>query len=583
MSLTLNESVQMHPIVGKEKEMIQNNAGGYGFKLEDTKRVLRFFVLGSESNYYKSGAQVTMENLKCIENLLKENKGLEMLSIAKDCYTNNRVPKLDPLFMALATASRYGTREGEADNEYAVSVRRAAFELVKELRTLAHVYTFLAYRKVAGKSGGWNRMAKSALINWVSKHTARNLLYQGFKYMKRNDWSLRDVLRCVHMKPEKLPTDMQFALKTIVSGFGESLEEMYVKSLQHELVDTKDFNNVVDYARCVDELKKMTNDNVDQIPRIVELIHKHRFTREFLPTWALRHVEVWNTLLLSHDKTRVTMPITALVRNLGVMTERGVFNDVDVTNKVVAHLQNKEVIKRGRVHPVQMVLAWFTYEMGHGVKGKLRWETNNDILKALEAGFYVSFGNVQKTGLNILHALDASGSMSSYIAGLPLSALKAVVVMAMCFSRSEDPKTQKFGIFSSNGNNWSQNIGFKYVDMPNDSSFDTVRKIVSIADWGCTNCTLPVTKAIEEFEATGKIYDAIIMYTDHDTNIGRQHLSPELKRYRKLTGKNTKFFVIATTASGVTVVDPKDEHSYELVGFDTEVPNILHKALTGEL
>jgi 60 kDa SS-A/Ro ribonucleoprotein len=43
---------QARPISGREKEMLPNNAGGYGFQLDDWERLERFLILGSESGTY---------------------------------------------------------------------------------------------------------------------------------------------------------------------------------------------------------------------------------------------------------------------------------------------------------------------------------------------------------------------------------------------------------------------------------------------------------------------------------------------------------------------------------------------------
>ena len=82
----------------------------------------------------------------------------------------------------------------------------------------------------------------------------------------------------------------------------------------------------------------------------------------------------------------------------------------------------------------------------------------------------------------------------------------------------------------------------------------------------------------------GDRQDAFIIYTDNDTNASNQkHAMTVLKEYRERTGIQAKLIVIATTATNVTIADPKDPLTFEIVGFDSEAPKLLHKYLTDDL
>src|SRR5437763_70152 len=56
---------QTEPIPGKD--MVQNNAGGYAFSVDDMQRLQRFLILGSSSpTYYSSARKLTKENLDVV-------------------------------------------------------------------------------------------------------------------------------------------------------------------------------------------------------------------------------------------------------------------------------------------------------------------------------------------------------------------------------------------------------------------------------------------------------------------------------------------------------------------------------------
>jgi len=58
--------------------MAPNYGGGYGFKRPQMKRALAWLILGSENNYYKPGAVVTMENVTCIKSILTSDEGCQL-------------------------------------------------------------------------------------------------------------------------------------------------------------------------------------------------------------------------------------------------------------------------------------------------------------------------------------------------------------------------------------------------------------------------------------------------------------------------------------------------------------------------
>lgn len=99
---------------------------------------------------------------------------------------------------------------------------------------------------------------------------------------------------------------------------------------------------------------------------------------------------------------------------------------------VVEKLKNREQLQRARIHPFNVLVALETYKRGKGFKGKLSWQVNEQIIKALEEAFYLSFKFVKPTNQRYLLALDVSGSMSmGTINGSP-SITPAVGSCAMC-------------------------------------------------------------------------------------------------------------------------------------------------------
>ena len=86
------------------------------------------------------------------------------------------------------------------------------------------------------------------------------------------------------------------------------------------------------------------------------------------------------------------MPMTAMIRNLGKMTNVEVLAPTsEGAAKVCKMLKNEKSLKDARVHPFTILLALKQYQTGRGDKGKLSWAPNQAIVTALDNAFYLAF------------------------------------------------------------------------------------------------------------------------------------------------------------------------------------------------
>ena len=86
------------------------------------------------------------------------------------------------------------------------------------------------------------------------------------------------------------------------------------------------------------------------------------------------------------------MPMTAMIRNLGKMTSIGLLKPLSSHASIVCkRLQDETLLKKARIHPFNVLVALKTYGNGKGDKGKLKWEVNQTIARALDDAFYTSF------------------------------------------------------------------------------------------------------------------------------------------------------------------------------------------------
>lgn len=507
---TLSTS-QLEPVSGKNQ--VQNNAGGFVFKLDKWKVLDRFLILGSESpTYYASSRKLTKYNA---ENIIKciENDGIKTVNRIVEVSLEGRAPKNDPALFALALCASLGN---DKTKSYALEC------LPSVARIPTHLFHFLDYVQ---NHRGWGRGLKNAVAKWYTSKKPNDLAYHAVKYQQRDGWSHRDVLRLSHPKSDELNSIFKWIVKGELDSNAPAILHGFEK------------------AKLIRNSKDM-----------VKIINEYGLPWEAVPTEMLAFSEVWKELLKN-------LPMTAMLRNLGRMAANGTLVPLsDEVNFVVSKLTNKDLIKKARIHPLSVLVALNTYSRGRGLKGNLTWTTTSKIQSALNEMFYLSFDNVEPTNKNILLALDVSGSMTQEIAGMPLTCASASAAMAMVTARVE-PNYEIFGFCHD------------FVSLPINDKMDlnSAYKEVQKRNFGGTDCSLPMLYAMEK---NIKV-DAFIVYTDSETWHGRVHPFQALNEYRRKTGINAKLIVVGMTATGFSIADPRDPGMLDVVGYSTDVPSLI--------
>jgi len=505
---------QSEPVPGKPQ--VPNSAGGYAFALDCWQRLDRFLVLGTEGGtYYIGERQLTKENAAAVLECAQQDPQRTVDRIV-EISDAGRAPKNDPAIFALALL---------AGQPYQPISSVALAALPKVCRIGTHLFQFA---EAVECFRGWGRSLKRAVADWYLSKDPKSLAFQVTKYQQRNGWGNKDLLRLSHPKTDDPVMNAIFAWVTDKGPNRELLPEPIL---------------------AFEEAK------VTPPEQIAALVRKHNMVRETIPTEALNRVDVWEALLQN-------MPITALIRNLGKMTSIGLVAPMSQASKlVVEKLHDEEMIRKGRVHPVTLLVALKTYSMGRGIKGSLSWNVVPQVVDALDDAFYMAFDAIEPTGKNWLLGLDVSGSMSCGMCGnTPLTPAEAAAAMAMATMRTE-PNYYCFGFAD----------GFRDLGLTAKMSLKDVLKRTDSLTFGGTDCAVPMLHAMQH-----KLdVDAFVVYTDNETWAGRVHPFQALQQYRQKMGKNAKLIVVGCTSNGFTIADPSDPGMLDVVGFDTTVPQVM--------
>lgn len=511
---------QSQAIPGREADMTKNNAGGVTFKASEITQLERFLILGSEGgSYYVSQHKLTVDNAQNVVACIRKY-GKVVVDKAVEVSVEGRAPRNDAAIFVLALCTHFGDAE----------TKKAAYEnITKVCRIGTHLYSFMeAAKELRGSSRGFRR----GVAKFYEDRNADQLAMQIIKYRQRNGWTHKDVISLAH--PQVDDEARNHILRYAVGNEKRPADKEKVGAL----------------ILAFEELQK-----TDSVREACKLIAKYNLPREAVPTAMLNEVKIWEALLPS-------MPITATIRNLGKMSQVGLLkSNLDASTKmVVERLTDVDVLRKGRVHPIQVLFALKTYTSGQGFRGKLSWNPVGRIKDALDDAFYKAFKAVKPTGKNFLLGVDVSGSMSWAHLDGNITCCEAAAAMAMVTARTEE-------------NYEIRGFCHDFVDL-GITAKDTLPAAIRKAqknNFGGTDCSLPMTYALKE-----KLdVDCFIVYTDSETWAGPIQPVQALNKYRQFIGKPSKLIVMGMQANEFTIADPNDKGMLDVVGFDASVPNLV--------
>lgn len=495
------EVPQSAPLKGQKK----NHAGGYSYEVTPETYARRVIVMGTTSpTYYSTAKQLTTEAAQFMAEQVDAGNGMMILDVLRSVQDSHSAPKMDMTMAVLGFLTRC------SDD----AVRKAALEYtVPGLRTFSQRYSWLKCHMASGKGKGFGRGPKRAIQQAILALTPKQLAYQGTKYPQREGIAFSHILDLAHPKPTKTkrpktikvegvdgsapewvtvegsggttagysdwPLGTQVVLAYVKHGFAKALQRVLggdytpavppthaaLEAMLPADLDT-DTKEVLAYLWSVDTVKA---EDVAEATA-VELVNRHNLPREVLATKLLNSEKIWQSLLLrdTADPTKgISMPITALFRNLGKISALGMLDTSTGTGPerkftsqlveaICGHITNPDVVVRGHVHPAQVITALKTYRNGRGLRGSLTWTASPDVVKALDSAIDVAFHTIESTGYDEMHFLDISGSMTMGNTGVEgMAPNEAMSIQLLCSLRaalrSDTPSRQIVGIFDTVG------------------------------------------------------------------------------------------------------------------------------------
>lgn len=549
MSNALNEAAKgLNKTSQSEKAkagQIQNTAGGFVFQVSDQSRLERFLILGVDGGTYSVEETLhAKSNVQFLNEMIDRDEAGVLKTIV-DVSVNGRAYKQSPALFALASVIVRGR------NKQAVKA-----EFNKVVRTGTNLYEVVNY---LNSMGGWGRAKREIVSSWFDKD-ADKLAYQAVKYRSRkfgdNTWTMQDVMRKAHP-----------------SGVNTSVAD-FVTGKPHDAIDD---------LRVIEGFKLMQK--ADSAKTVLELLDSHTMLSwEMIPTQFLKDVRVWKTLFANGQ-----LRGQALVRSITRLAKYGAFKDMMFAAQYAAALTDQKMIEQTRLHPINFLNAVVVYTEGQMKRVKDRygfeteervrdWDVESVIVDALNEGFHQSFKSIEPAGKRTMLALDVSHSMRHKANGLDLSCAQVSAAMSMAIARTEPAHIIRG--FTSTGNGWrGSDSGLTDLGISARTDLATAMRKVERNNWGGTDCSLPITWAMQEKVEV----DTFVVLTDNDTWAGDIHPFEALKEYRRKTGINARMAVLGVQATDFTIADKDCDFMLDMIGFDSNAPRVLADFSAGRI
>lgn len=524
---TQGETPQTQPLPGRE--MIRGRSGGVMFDAGLWAMLRRCLLLGTaENTFYAGKHELTQEFVHTVRQAVYEDPqrvAAEILYASEGRSINNSAPLLALVLLSMGSQPQ---------------AKQAFMEIFPQVvRTGSHFYEWLSYTK---SMRGFGKMVRDAGRAWLSDPDAHKLAYQLLKYQQRSGFSHRDALRLFHVKPASDDHQALFAWAT--QGWAELPEEIPSAALAQ--------------IWWYEWLKR----HPDQTH---EAIAQGHLTHEMAAPVGTMDQQAWQLLFNE-------MPIGAMLRNLGSLTHLGVLGSQESANLERVHhvLTSREHLKKGRIHPLDILKALKTYASGGEVgRSQKKWQPVSRILNVLETALERSFEVLDPTGAVIMHAVDISGSMGFYtVPGSGILCSEIAAVMALATAKAE-PNYAIRGFDTE----------FRDLDITAKNSFQTAMKKTSSRTFGATDAGA----AYRWMRRSGFFADVVVFWTDSESWAGSSHTSEALQKYRQKVNPNVKAIYVTLIPSHISLVDPQDPYSWDLGGFDPSLPRVIQMIAAGEV
>jgi len=364
-------------------------------------------------------------------------------------------------------------------------------------------------------------LAKRLVSQWIEKRDDAAL----FRASVGNDPSLADIVKMVHPKP---------ATKSREALFGYMIGRTY------------DATQLPEIVKQYEAFKNGESKVVPDVPF------------QMLTSLPLSSGD-WKAIARKAPWQMTRM-------NLNTFARHEVF-DKELTPVIAQRLRDRELIKKAKVFPYQLLAAW--YSTGSGVPG--------DVREAIQDAMEIALENVPAVEGKVFVFPDVSGSMSMPVTGYrpgSTSAMRCVDVSALVAA----------AMLRKNGQTevipFEQRVCTIALNR-RDTVLTNAATLASVGGGG-TNCSAPLKLLNERKERA----DLVVYVSDNESWVDRPHgnATETLRQWQVLKARcpKAKMVCIDIQPYGTTQA-PDREDILNVGGFSDQVFTLLAQFAKGEL
>jgi 60 kDa SS-A/Ro ribonucleoprotein len=475
-----------------------NEAGGTAYRFKNTHALAQLAATGCLSKVFYVRAEDQLDKV------LDLCRGVEPLFIAKTAiYARKQGYMKDMPALLCAYLSTVDP----------MILRRVFPRVIDNAKMLRNFVQIMRSGAVGRKSLG--SAPKKLILDWLSTHDDDDI----FRASVGQDPSMADIIKMVHPSPEN---------KKREALYGYMLKREYSK------------RNLPKIVKLYEKFK--TEDEIVEIPNV---------PFQMLTSFDL-DVSIWKDIIKNAGWHMVRM-------NLNTFTRHGVFKDSKMVKLVADKLRNEALIRKSRVFPYQLLMAYTAYSGEH------------EIEEALQDAMEIAVDNVPKIEGQVAILPDVSGSMHDPVTGHRRGATTNVrVVDVAALVASVFLRQNKTAIVIPFENYAHENVRLN----PRDSIMSNARTLARLGGGG-TNCSA----AMEALNRRNAKVDLCIYVSDNqswlDSNRGygywRQDPTATIGEWNKLKRRNPKAKLVCLDVTPYDSTQAPDDNSIMNIGGFSDV------------
>lgn len=532
-----------------------NEAGGAAYKMSARAALAQYVCTGCLNGTFYTTAKTQLDTVR---QLLTEVEPEFLGKLAVYAHEKSFMKDL-PALLVTYLASDKGKGDAKCggpttpEQERKLKVLRKMFHRVitngKMLRNFVQMIRAAAFGR---KSFG--EIPRALIREWFEKKSPAGLFFQSIG----NDPSLADVIKIIKPKPN---TPEKAAVLAYLLG-AETVENEDGKMLVRKFLDKKDGQVKIAYTQPYDNL-----------PPIVKEYEAWKKDKS-LPVPAINFRFLDNEKLSTAQWADIASKANWLttLKNLNAYADHGVFGVDGMTDMIAARLSDADEIRKVKVFPYQIMMAFLATDTEAKVPQKVR----NAIQDAME----VAVSNVPTLG-KVKFFPDVSGSMKgAAITGDRGSATSKVrcidvaALFAVCMLRSN----QEAEVIPFDTRVHEPNLN------PRDSIMTNAATLAKFGGGG-TSCSLPLAALNNRKDWSA---DVLVYISDYESWVdnngsnrveGDRRMMQEWVKY-KSHNKKAKLICIDLTPRANAQVKERDD-ILQVGGFSDNVFNVIARFVDG--